>query len=84
MLYLNPWLDDLPKVSLPSMKSSYILRKKSPEGFSTLEAVVGLLCHSDPVKDKYSPLLAAMNQMMQFQIDRMGEEIFQKHFGSRE
>ena len=83
IIYLNPWLEKLPAISLPAVKSSYILRKKSPEGFSTLEATVSLLSQLENDENKFTPLLKTMNQMLQFQIDRMGKETFDKHFGSR-
>ena len=83
MIYLNPWLMDLPQVTLPALKSNYILRKKSPEGFSTLEAAVSLFTQLEQNTPKYEPLLLAMQQMLKYQIEFMGEETFEKHFKDR-
>ena len=80
ILHLNPWLLKLPQIKLPEFNSKYILRKKAPEGFSTLEAAVSLLGNLENNDLKYTPLLEAMKQMMQFQIDKMGPETYQNNY----
>jgi DTW domain-containing protein len=83
ILFLNPWLEQLPKISFKAKESHYLLRKKSAEGVSTLEAVKEVLAGFESNDSKYEPLLKCMNQMQQFQIDIIGDKKFQKHFGSR-
>ena len=83
IIYLNSFLQKLPKVELTLDKSRYILRKKAPEGFSTLEAVAGLLGQLEGDEEKFKPLYKALDQMMQFQIEAMGKEVFERHFSGR-
>jgi DTW domain-containing protein YfiP len=63
MLYLNPLLHRLPRLSLQGLPaSSYRIRKAhSPEQLSTLEATCAALAQLDGNREKYQPLLAAFD-----------------------
>lgn len=83
LLRLNPWLEDLPRVQIGTGPSRYILRKQKPEGTSTLEAAVAALACLEPPAERYAPLNAALDAMMNMQRKAMGEARFQKDFGGR-
>jgi len=83
LLRVNPWLQDLPRMSVQLPESTrYVLRKKKPEGGSTLEACVAALAVLEPDLDT-DCLFAALEQMMLFQRQAMGEERFARDFGAR-
>lgn len=83
LLRVNPWLQDLPRMSVQLPESTrYVLRKKKPEGGSTLEACVAALAVLEPDLDT-DCLFAALEQMMLFQREAMGEERFARDFGAR-
>jgi len=83
ILYMNPWLTELPAILLPPVKSRYILRKKHDDGSSTLEAAAALMSSLDNDAEKYRPLYALLDRMQQFQIERMPPGLFEKHFQDR-
>jgi len=83
ILRLNPWLADLPQVRVELGPSRYVLRKRAPEGGSTLEAVVEALGLLEGTPDRFDPMLAALDQMMTFQREAMGETRFRQDFGDR-
>jgi DTW domain-containing protein YfiP len=81
LIHLNPWLVDLPCIAInPSSVSEYQIRK-SPrdDGLSTIEAAVHILNALHPDKD-FSPILNAFRKMIQYQIDAMGLETFNKNY----
>jgi len=80
---LNPWLAELPQFRVELGPSRYILRKRAPEGGSTLEAVVAALGLLEGPAERFEPMLAALDQMMAFQREAMGEARFQQDFGER-
>ena len=83
ILRLNPWLADLPQVRVELGPSRYVLRKRAPEGGSTLEAVVAALSLLEGSPERFAPFLLALDQLMQFQREAMGEERFQQDFRDR-
>lgn len=83
ILRLNPWLAGLPQFRVELGPSRYVLRKRAPEGGSTLEAVVAALGLLEGTPDRFDPMLAALDQMMTFQREAMGETRFRQDFGDR-
>ncbi|MDH4582070.1 DTW domain-containing protein [Pseudomonas sp. BN415] len=85
LLYLNPELQALPRVTLPEgLTSRYRLRKAPMAGaLSTLEAIVAAL---DIVEApaRYDDLLRPFEALIQGQIEAMGEETFRKNHGDGE
>jgi DTW domain-containing protein YfiP len=63
MLYLNPWLQRLPRLPLSGLPpSNYLIRKAhKPDQLSTLEAVCAALGQLEGGADKYQPLLEAFD-----------------------
>lgn len=61
MLHLNPWLRQLPRLSLDDTPVSHYLIRKAhkPAQLSTLEATCAALEHWDSEKERYLPLLDA-------------------------
>lgn len=82
ILYLNPWLLKLPKISLPLQNSRYYLRKQKDRGFSTLEAVYTALSELDK-QQNYKALLTCLDKMMEQQAHFIEPEILKDHFGER-
>ena len=82
ILYLNPWLHKLPKISLPLQNSRYYLRKQKENGFSTLEAVYSTLSFLEKPQ-KFEPLLTCLDKMMEQQASFIESETLKDHFGER-
>ena len=63
MLYLNPLLQQLPRLSLQGLPASkYLIRKAhQPDQLSTLEATCAALIQLERSVQKYQPLLAAFD-----------------------
>ena len=82
MLLESPQLQSLPKVSFkPAQPSRYQIRKASnASARSTLEAIVTVLSALEKDSEKYQPLLATMDWMIQQQIEKMGEETFARNY----
>ena len=82
LLMTNPFLQTLPKVMINiENKSNYRLRKSPREdGLSTVEAGYHLLSELADDTEKYIPLLAVFNKMIDFQISNMPADIYQKHY----
>jgi len=61
MLYLNPWLQQLPRLALQDMPASnYLIRRAhKPDQLSTLEATCAALAQLEGDASKFQPLLAA-------------------------
>ncbi|MDA9557047.1 DTW domain-containing protein [Vibrio sp.] len=78
---LSTNLHDIPCVSLPTnLKGAYTIRKAPTDNaLSTVEAGYHLLNQLEPEKD-FTSLLTAFNNMIQFQIDRMPEGVFEAHY----
>lgn len=83
ILYLNPWLNKLPKIKLPFQQSRYFLRKQKEEGFSTLEAVCAVLSKIEKNSEKYEALLTCLDKMMEMQSSFIQKEVFEEHFAER-
>ena len=82
LLYLNPLLDALPRVTLGQVQPSrYRLRKAPEEGaLSTLEAVVQALNVLEaPVG--FDELLRPFDALIEGQIKAMGRETFERNHG---
>ena len=73
MLYLNPALQQLPRLALrATAPSRYRIRKAhAPDQLSTLEATCLALMEADPDKEKYLALLTAFDGFVSEQL-RMG------------
>ncbi len=80
LLYLNPELEALPRVTLPDgLTSRYRLRKASMAGaLSTLEAIVTALDILE-APNRFDELLRPFEALIQGQIEAMGEETFRKN-----
>jgi DTW domain-containing protein YfiP len=81
MIHTNPWLSVLPCIAIDnSVKSQYLIRK-SPrdDGLSTIEAAVAAL-NSLHEEASFDAILGAFNKMIEFQIQAMGLETFEKNF----
>lgn len=76
ILYTNPQLEKLPKLSLtPSLPSNYILRKEpKPNYVSTLEAICE--CIKIYEQKDISNTLNTLKYIQDFQIDKMGKDNF--------
>ncbi|WP_413701513.1 tRNA-uridine aminocarboxypropyltransferase [Psychromonas sp. KJ10-10] len=82
LLMSNPFLQNLPKVSiLADEKSNYRIRK-SPraDGFSTVEAGYYLLSQLEENTEKFEPLLKSFEFMIDYQIAQMPAGIYQKNY----
>jgi DTW domain-containing protein YfiP len=82
LLMTNPFLQNLPKVSINiDTKSQYRIRK-SPraDGLSTVEAGYYLLSQLESNQEKFMPLLNSFNKMIDHQIASMPAEIYKKHY----
>jgi len=82
LLYLNPLLAALPRVTLAEGGvSRYRLRKApGPGALSTIEAIVqALQVLEAPVS--FEPLLKPFEALIEGQIAAMGEEVFQRNHG---
>ncbi len=80
LLYLNPALADLPRVTLADAPPSrYRLRKAPMEGaLSTLEAIVAALNLLEAPAD-YAALLKPFDALIDGQIAAMGEDTFRRN-----
>ncbi|BAN47624.1 tRNA-uridine aminocarboxypropyltransferase [Metapseudomonas resinovorans] len=83
LLYLNPELEALPRVTLPEgMTSRYRLRKAPMAGaLSTVEAIAAALDILE-APARFDELLRPFEALIQGQIEAMGEETFQRNHGS--
>ena len=63
MLYRNPLLQQLPRLSLQGMPASHYLIRKAhrPDQLSTLEATCGALAQLDGSAEQFQPLLTAFD-----------------------
>lgn len=63
MLYLNPLLQQLPRLQLQGMPASHYLIRKAhrPDQLSTLEATCAALVELEGNAEKFSPLLSAFD-----------------------
>lgn len=79
--FSNPWLHELPKVTLQSdQQSQYRLRSTSVEGgMSTLESVA-MACNYLSGTSQYDVLYKPFTAMIDMQIKKMGPEVFRAHY----
>ena len=80
ILFINPWLKELPTLTLrPDTPSRYILRK-APQQFylSTLEAIC--LTIKDYEDKDISQSLEVLDYIQNFQVEKMGDETFKKNY----
>ncbi|ATP51472.1 DTW domain-containing protein [Pseudomonas putida] len=83
LLYLNPLLEALPRVTLGAVAPSRYRLRKSPEpgALSTLEAVVEALnVLEQPAR--FDALLKPFEALIEGQIKAMGAETFQRNHGT--
>ncbi len=82
MWFVNEWLQALPAVSLVDAPASqYQIRSSTISGgVSTLEAVA-LSCNYLVGTSGFDALYEPFNAMIKMQIKKMGQEIFQAHYG---
>jgi len=85
MWFVNAWLQALPAVSLQGApKSQYQIRSSTiAGGVSTLEAVA-LSCNYLAGSSVFNELNKPFNAMIDMQIKKMGQEIFQAHYQKNE
>jgi DTW domain-containing protein YfiP len=83
LLYLNPLLEALPRVTLWAVAPSRYRLRKAPEpgALSTLEAVVEALnVLEQPAR--FDALLKPFEALIEGQIKAMGAETFQRNHGT--
>jgi len=82
LLYESTDLNQLQKINIkPDTLSRYRIRKTpNPHALSTLEAIVYVLSKLEAETDKYQPLLHTMDQMINKQIELMGEDTFNRNY----
>lgn len=80
ILYANPILETLPRVTLPRGYSSRYRLRKAPyeESLATVEAVTHALEVLEPQTD-FSPLLRPFDALIEGQIQAMGIETYQRN-----
>lgn len=80
--HLSTNLHPLTTIELDSVgESNYRIRKEPESGLvSTLEAIVGLLSCLESEPAKYRPLLETFNEMIDHQINSMGDAVYQKNY----
>ncbi|MFW7264525.1 tRNA-uridine aminocarboxypropyltransferase [Pseudomonas juntendi] len=83
LLYLNPLLETLPRVTLGQVAASRYRLRKAPEAgaLSTIEAVVGAL-NALEQPACFDALLAPFEALIEGQIRAMGVETFQRNHGT--
>ncbi len=84
LLYLNPRLAALPRVTLPEgLGSRYRLRKAPSAGaLSTIEAIVVALNALEGA-GRFDALLRPFDALIDGQIEAMGSEVFERNYLSR-
>ncbi|AGZ36343.1 DTW domain-containing protein [Pseudomonas sp. SWI6] len=82
LLYLNPLLQALPRVTLGQVTPSRYRLRKAPEpgALSTIEAVVQAL-NALEAPECFDPLLQPFEALIEGQIAAMGRETFQRNHG---
>lgn len=82
LLYCNPLLEHLPRLTLPEgLESRYRLRKAPKVGaLSTLEAITETLNRLEAPR-RFDALLRPFEALIDGQIVAMGEEVFQRNHG---
>jgi DTW domain-containing protein YfiP len=80
ILYANPLLSTLPRLSLPAGDPSrYRVRKtREPAAVSTIEAIARTLAALEPAQD-FSPILRPFDALIDQQIAAMGGEVYQRN-----
>jgi len=80
--HLSTNLHPLVTIELDKLeKSNYRIRKEPGQGLvSTLESIVSLLSCLESEPDKYQPLLEVFNEMIEHQIQSMGDAVYQKNY----
>jgi DTW domain-containing protein YfiP len=78
----SPKLQQLPCIKLnTTIISNYRIRKAAdPSHLSTIEALHYCLHHLEPSTANYDKLLDVFDKMIDFQIQQMGEETYQKNY----
>lgn len=79
---INPRLHELPTIRLAAdKKSAYRIRKAPQEGYlSTVECIVEGLRLLESSPDAYQPLIYLFTEMVDFQIDNMGEKTYLNNY----
>ncbi len=82
LLLASPWLQQLPTISvaLPTPSRYRIRREPQPGYSSSLEALLYVLGTLEGDHARYAPLLAAMDVMVDQQIERMGETVYRRNY----
>lgn len=63
------------------IKSNYRIRKVPDDGYlSTIEAIAYSLSALDQSADRYQPMLDLFDSMIDFQIDKMGQNTYEKNY----
>ncbi len=82
MLHESALLASLPKLILqPTTPSNYRIRKSpNADALSTVEAIADTLSILEKDHEKYLPLRTGMNQMIEQQINLMGNSVYEKNY----
>jgi len=80
--HLNHWLHNLPQLTLQPTETSHYRIRKSPfkESLSTVEAIALTMGTIENNKRKYQPLLDVFDNMIDSQIEFMGNENYRRHY----
>lgn len=80
--FCNPLLQALPCIALqPQSTSTYRIRKAPGAGaLSTVEATVALLREATQQPNAHQPLLDTFSNMVDLQIQAMGQTVFQRNY----
>jgi DTW domain-containing protein YfiP len=82
LLLTSPWLQALSRISVDlQAPSRYRLRREPAKNYcSSLEALCAVLTSLEHDGQKYAPLLAAMDGMIDQQIEQMGAATFRRNY----
>jgi len=85
MWELQPLLQNLICLRLTNEQiSNYRIRKVPKDGYlSTIESVVVALRLLEDRQQAYKPLIDLFSEMIDFQINQMGEETYKKNYGDK-
>ncbi len=80
--HLSSNLHSLPCIKLnPETRSNYRIRKAPQDNcLSTIEAIVMSLGQLENNQKKYRPLLKVFDKMINFQINKMGGDVYQRNY----
>ena len=81
LMHLNPWLSEIAHIRIAAQNESQYKIRKSPrsDGLSSIEATVAVLNSLSQSQD-YDVILPAFEKMIDYQIQAMGAETYNKNY----